>query len=269
METHGAKFMQNQPPRNLSLCLAAALLVLNIGCGQESPSAGAAAAIKKMPAGKNVSGFLKDYSKLKSNPNLEGNALVYVNADAEKNLHKYIAVIIDPVDVYLSSDADDAKVPPKARAAISKYFHKSLNDAVTSAFPVVDQPGPLVLRLRAAVIGVDAGREIAAADRPENADDALDRTINIDKVTLEMELIDSVTGEQIAAVVDRENLGAGAEVGAVNFSRLEKWEEARDAFDGWAHRLRVFLDASHELSEEDAKRADQSYQPYGSGAAAP
>jgi hypothetical protein len=77
-----------------------------------------------------------------------------------------------------------------------------------------------------------------------------------------MELVDSETGEQIAAMADRENLGAGAEIGAVNFSRQEKWAAAREAFDGWAHRVRNFLDSAHELSAEDAKRADQSYRAY-------
>jgi hypothetical protein len=78
-----------------------------------------------------------------------------------------------------------------------------------------------------------------------------------------MELVDSQTGEQIASMVDRENLGSGAEIGAVNFSRGEKWAAAREAFDGWARRVRDFLDSADELSPEDAKRADESYRPYG------
>ena len=83
-----------------------------------------------------------------------------------------------------------------------------------------------------------------------------------------MELVDSETGERIAAVVDRTNLGAGAEVGAENFSRLEKFAAAREAFDEWASRLRLFLDSAHELSGEDAARADKAYKPYGAEAAA-
>jgi hypothetical protein len=136
-------------------------------------------------------------------------------------------------------------------------------EAVSSAFPIADQPGPLVLRLRSAIIGVDVGGEIPAADRSSDPEDALDRGVNIGKVGVEMELIDSETGEQIAAMVDRENLGEGAEIGAVHFSRQEKYAAAREAFDGWAHRVRDFLDSAHELSGDDAKRADQSYRPYG------
>ncbi len=73
---------------------------------------------------------------------------------------------------------------------------------------------------------------------------------------------------RIAAMVDRTNVGAGAEVGAENFSRLEKFAAAREAFDEWASRVRIFLDSAHELTGEDAVRADKAYQPYGAEAPA-
>src|SRR4051812_20011307 len=100
--------------------------------------------LRKMPAGKEFSGFLKDYSNLKPNPKVGDNALTFVNTDQQKNLHKYIAMIVDPVQVYLASDADESKLPEKARGVGARYFHKALEGAVSSAFPVVDQPGPLV-----------------------------------------------------------------------------------------------------------------------------
>jgi hypothetical protein len=77
-----------------------------------------------------------------------------------------------------------------------------------------------------------------------------------------MELVDSQTGDRIAAAVDKTNLGAGAEIGAVNFSRDEKFAAAKEAFDEWAGRLRAFLDSAHELKGEDLDRAEKSYKPY-------
>ena len=67
----------------------------------------------------------------------------------------------------------------------------------------------------------------------------------------------------IAIAVDREPLGDGAEIAAGNISRHEKSLAARQAFDEWASRFRVFLNRAHELKGEDIKRADESYQPYG------
>src|SRR5205807_1941919 len=111
--------------------------------------------------------------------------------------------------------------------------------AVNDAFPVVQQPGPLVLRLRSALIGVDVGG--AGQDQKEAGGDSLERTVNIGKMGVEMELVDSETGEQIAAVVDKHSLGEGAMIGSVNFSRDEKSQEATRVCRAWAQRLREFL----------------------------
>jgi len=77
---------------------------------------------------------------------------------------------------------------------------------------------------------------------------------------VEMELVDSETGEQIAAAVDKRNLGEGAVVGSVNFSRDQKFRAAKQALDGWAARLREYLDSEHELSPEDVARAERISQ---------
>jgi hypothetical protein len=217
---------------------------------------------RKIPAGQEFSGFLKDYSALKPNPKVEG-ALTYASPDAQKNLRSYFAIVVDPIEVYIATDADESKLPDTSRRTLANYFHHALTRAVSDAFPVVDAPGPLVLRLRAALIGVDVGGEVAAGDVPAEMSKPLDRAVNIGKVGVEMELVDSQTGDRIAAMVDKSNLGAGAEVGAVNFSRMQKFAAAKEAFDEWASRVRQFLDAEHELSEADAARVDKAYQPYG------
>jgi len=215
---------------------------------------------KKMPAGQEFSGFLKNYSELKPNPSVGGEAITYVNPDKMKSLHRYVAMIVDPVDVYVSTNADDSLIPTRAREVISNYFKHALVNAVGDAFPVLDTPGPLVLRLRAAVVGVDTGGEVAPY---ESAGETLKRAIVLEKVGVEMELVDSETGERIAAMVDKEPLGAGAQVGSVAFSREERSAEAKHAFDEWASRVRTFLNSAHELTGEDAARADQAYRPYG------
>src|SRR6185369_10179743 len=125
--------------------------------------------------------------------------------------------------------------------------------------PIVQSPGPLVLRLRSALIGVDVGPE-TGADAKDNT--VLPRAINIGKVTVEMELVDSETGEQIAAAVDRQDLGEAAMLGSVSFSREEKFRAATRAVDGWAKRLREFLDSAHELSTDDVARIERTNFPF-------
>jgi Protein of unknown function (DUF3313) len=251
--------------RTVSRCLAVVLTIaLAMACSRApKPAAESKQGAKKIPAGQEFSGFLKDYSALKPNPKLEGNALTYASPDAQKNLRAYFAIVVDPIEVYIATDADESKLPDTSRRTLANYFHYALVKAVSEAFPVVDAPGPLVLRLRAALIGVDVGGEVAAGDVPAETSKPLERAVNIGKVGVEMELIDSQTGDRIAAMVDKSNLGAGAEVGAVNFSRMQKFAAAKEAFDEWASRVRQFLDAEHELTGEDAARADKAYQPYG------
>lgn len=238
------------------------LLLMAQGCSRDNTPA-----VKKIAAGAQVSGFLKDYSKLKPVQGMDPNAAGYASDNAQKNLHKYIAVVVDPVEVYLASDADAAKLTETARAASTEYFRAALVKSISDAYPVVDHPGPLVLRLRSALVGVDFGGEVAPADKEGDQEQSLTHVVKIGRVRVEMELLDSETGEQIAALVDQQSLGEGAEIGSVNVARQARWEAAREAFDGWALRVRNFLNAANELSAEDRERADRSYQPYDSASA--
>ena len=243
-------------------CLALAAL-----CGLIAASACSVApkssTLKRVPEGQQNSGFLKDYASLKPIPQLDGDALIYVNSDAEKNLRRYVAIIVDPVEIYVSGKVDEAMVPERARETVALYFRHALENSVGSAYAIVSTPGPLVLRLRAALVGVDTGGDVAPLEDPALTAKPLPKAIVLEKVAVEMELVDSVTGERIAAMVDHAKLGAGAEVGTENFSRVARFSQAMQSLDQWALRVREFLDAENELSAEDAAKADQSYRPYG------
>jgi hypothetical protein len=230
------------------LILVMIFAIATLGCSPAQPARDTKPAVQRIPASQTFAGFLKDYTSLKPNPHLDGDALTFAAAEAKQNLRSYFAIIVDPVEVYIATDADANRISETSRIALTTYFQHALIRAVSDAFPVVDSPGPLTLRLRTALVGVDVGTEQA---------------LSIGKVGVEMELVDSKTGERIAAMVDKANLGAGAEVGSREFSRGEKFAAAREALDEWASRLRTFLDAEHELEGEDAERADRAYHPYG------
>jgi len=238
---------------NIRIGCFVALLVsaMVIGCSKpEQTAEGGMPPVKKIAAGSQYSGFLKDYKNLKPNADVDSDMLTYVSEDAKKNLRSYFAIVVDPIEVYVSTDADEKKVNPESRKALTDYFQHALTMAVSDAFPMVAKPGPLTLRLRVALVGIDVGGQ--SADAP----------LNIGKLGVEMELLDSETGDVIAAAVDKANLGAGAEVAAGSVSRDEKMAAARDAFDEWASRLRAFLDSAHELKGPDIEKADKAYKPY-------
>jgi len=217
---------------------------------------------QKIAAGQEYSGFLSTYANLKPNTTLE-QMKSYVTTDPAKDIHRYVAVIIDPPVVYVSTNADESAIPDRGVAALREYFQDAITDAVSDAFPVVQSSGPLVLRLRSAIVGVDVD-QLTQGDPSNN--NSLERALNIGKVRVEVELVDSETGEQIAAATDRQNLGEGAVVGSVSFSREQKFRAATQAFDGWAARLRQFLDSADELSPEDVKHIEATNFPYASPA---
>ena len=235
--------------------VAAVLVMAAFSCSREAPKS----AVKTMPANKEFSGFLSSYANLKPNPNFD-NTLSWVSAEPDKNIHRYVAMIVDPPVIYVSTDAAEKAIPDRGAAALRDYFQTALTNAVGDAFPVVQSSGPLVLRLRSALVGVDVGPQAQVADQKDG--NALERAVNIGKVGVEMELVDSETGQQIAAVVDRQNLGEGAVIGSASFSRDEKFGAATEAIDGWASRLRQFLDSANELSDEDVKRTEATNSPY-------
>jgi hypothetical protein len=204
------------------LRLAAVLMTL-FSCSRPASQQ----SVRRMPAGQEFSGYLSTYANLKANPEFDS-TVSYVSQDPVKNIHKYVAVI-------------------------------AITDAVEDAFPIVQTSGPLVLRLRSAIVGVDVGQAVPADQKDEKS---LERPINIGKVGVEMEFVDSEQGQQIAAAVDRQSLGEGVMVGSANFSHEEKFRAATQAFDGWAKRLREFLDAAHQLSPDDVARAEKTNFPY-------
>jgi hypothetical protein len=243
--------------------LGVLMLVLAVGCAQEpAPTVSEEPTFElKIPlAGQENSGFLGDYTGLEPDPLFEGEALTYVNLTERERLRDYVAIIVDPVQVYIATDSDAALIPTGGPEAAATYFRFALIEAVSDAFPLMKDSGPLVLRLRTALVGIDVAE--GGTEGVDEANQPLEKAIDIGKVMVEMELVDSETGKRIAAMVDIAPLGAGAEIGAVKFSRSERFDAAQEAFDEWALRLRLFLDDRHELRGEDAERADREYTPY-------
>jgi hypothetical protein len=239
------------------------MLVLVFGCAPEEPAPTEAEPTfeLKIPlAGQENSGFLGDYTGLEPDPFFEGEALTYVNEAERERLRDYVAIIVDPVQVYIATDSDAALIPTGGPEAAASYFRYALINAVSDAFPLMKEAGPLVLRLRTALVGIDVAE--GPLEGVDEAHNPLPRAIDIGEVMVEMELVDSETGERIAAMIDKAPLGAEAQIGAVHFSRSERFDAAQEAFDEWALRLRMFLDDRHELRGEGAERADREYTPY-------
>ena len=113
-----------------------------------------------MPAGKDHSGFLSDYTRLKPNAEFD-NTTSYVSSDPVKNVHKYVAILIEPVIVYVATDADAKAIPDNGRAALANW-RPILRYALT-VFVFGGVLPTIAATVLAMVLPAPAGRALALA----------------------------------------------------------------------------------------------------------
>ncbi len=192
-------------------------------------------------------GFLGDYSMLK--PGGEDRAaLLYIKSGVD--FKPYDKIMFERVRVVLSPEADSREIDPAVLKELTDHYQQALLDAVKDGYRVVDQPGPGVLRVRVAVTDVKPSKPVAntmstilpigwvVAGATKVASD---ENVGTGEAATEMEVLDAMTGERLAAAVDRRQGGKMAFRG--------KWTDTEDALDFWAKRFRERLDEMRGLSK--------------------
>jgi hypothetical protein len=114
-------------------------------------------------------------------------------------------------------------------------MHTALVNAIEDKYEIVYRPGPDVARARLAITDLKKTRIIQ-------------NILPIGKVagtglggaTLEAELVDSQTGEQIGAIVE-------SQIGErLSLDGYSTWGDAKGIMDRWAKRFRTRLDEAHQ-----------------------
>ncbi len=216
--------------RHIHTAILCAASIGLIGC--------AASGMKNVRA----SGFLDDYSQLKPGAGDQA-ALVYIKPNVD--FRRYNKIMFERVVVSLAPTAKSRDIDPVVLHELADYYQNALVNAVRSGYQVVDKPGPDVIWVRAAIVDVvpsnptantlssivPVGVVVSAAAKA-----ATDANLGTGEAATEMEVLDSVTKERLAAAVDRRQGGKAAFRG--------KWVDTKQAFDYWAKRFRQRLDAS-------------------------
>ena len=185
-------------------------------------------------------GFLSDYSQLKAGGD-DRSALYYVKPGAD--LKPYNKLMFDRFVVLLSDSAQFREIDPAMLKELTDYYQNAVFNAVKGGYEIVDQPGPGVLRVRVAITElnpsnpttntlstiVPVGMIVAGATKATSGDN-----LGTGEAGTEIEMLDSLTGERLAAAVDKRQGGKGMFRG--------KWEDTKEAFDFWAQRFRQRLD---------------------------
>jgi hypothetical protein len=183
-------------------------------------------------------GFLGDYSELQEGQGGEEALLHYVKPDTD--FSAYDKVMIDPVTIWRESPGL-RDVSPEELQRLANHFEAAIRGQLQRDYEIVDQPAPGVLRVRAAITEARGSRAlldlVSTVAPPARALDTVNRMATgthsfVGRAGAEAEILDSVTGERLAAAVDRR---AGDKVlrGATG-----TWGDVEDAYDLWATRLR-------------------------------
>lgn len=184
--------------------------------------------------GRSPSGFLSNYSQLDAGYGTENAVAAYVKPGVD--LKKYDSVIIDPVTTVVAASGISAEVKDQLAA----YLAGSLRSQVPSTLKVVSSPGPTTLRIRTALTDVIEGGKTAPAVTTVHSSPraTLSGKLGSDQlaafisnVSFESEILDSVTGERLRALVDH-RIGAKREATAAT-----SWAAVSSAANQGAARL--------------------------------
>jgi hypothetical protein len=168
-------------------------------------------------------GFLSDYSKLNEE---SGSTLRYLD---EAALAKYTGFIVDPIQNRI--DNPDGVLTDEDIADLTSYMYDKIVEAIkASGDQIAYRPAEGVARLRIAFTDIDKSHPISIVPWSSIAG------LGIGGASAEAELVDSITGQQIAAVVQSKEGQS-----KVPFTTLGDWTAAKQTIDTWAKNLQKRL----------------------------
>ena len=174
-------------------------------------------------------GFLSDYSNLEE---VDDNHLVYVSG----NSGNYSKFIIDPIAMLYRQPEEKRIFSDEELEDLQVHFKTAIIEALTEddGYQVVEVAGPGTARLRIGITDVD------------DTIGALNITIytkitgaGLGGAAFEGELVDSMTGEQIAA---GSRWGSGSRILRAGFTHTG---DAKILMNRWAKNLRERIDEAH------------------------
>ncbi|MHC4772602.1 MAG: DUF3313 domain-containing protein [Planctomycetota bacterium] len=171
------------------------------------------------------SGFLSDYTKLQE----ESKSFFSYFNDAA--FSKYSAFIIDPVKLQIySNEKTKGKLTQEQLTDLTNYMHVKIVEAFQGAGKkIAYQPADRVARVRVALTDIQKTHAINMLPQ------ASLMGAGIGGASMEAEVVDSMTGQQIGAVV-QSKLGS-----RIPFSNLGDWRAAKNVLDAWGKRFQKRL----------------------------
>ena len=182
------------------------------------------------------SGFLRDYSQLQKSPDYPA-ALVYVRPGVQWS--RYNSVQLESVGLWGS---ETTTISAEDRQMLTDTLYKTLYGELSKYFTVTNQPGPDTLRLRVALTqaqGAKVGLRTITTVVPQLrvagtlVGLGADTATTVGSATVEMEILDPVTNQRLAAAVDDR---AGTKVLFAKRA-YQTWGDVGAACEYWSSRI--------------------------------
>jgi hypothetical protein len=163
-------------------------------------------------------------------------ALRYINPAAQWT--NYSKIMIEPVGFY---GGDATTIPAADQQSLVNYFDQQLNEQLAKKFQIVQQPGPGVMKIQAALTDASAAtpmmRSVSMLVPQAHMLSSLkylatDTYPFVGGAQAEAKITDSVTGEVLAEAVDRQ-IGGGAYKTGLQW----KWGDAENAISHWCEMM--------------------------------
>jgi hypothetical protein len=175
------------------------------------------------------SGFLSDYSKLEK---IDDNMLRFVDESAGD----YSSFIVEPIVITFRQAPDEQVFTDEELSEITEYYDEAVKEALSKddGYPIVEYPGPGVARLRIGITNVEETIGLLNISIYTKI-----TGLGLGGASFDGELVDSVTGKQLAAVV---RWGTGSRILKAGITHMG---DAKIAIDRWAKDLRAQIDEAN------------------------
>ncbi|MGF1476519.1 MAG: DUF3313 domain-containing protein [Geminicoccaceae bacterium] len=198
-----------------------------------------------------TSGFLGDYSILEPGDEYQA-ALIYTNPEAD--WAKYDKILLQPVTIWADPKRFEG-VPKEEVQMLADGFFMVISEGLGADYEIVTEPQDNTLIAQVAL--TDAQSSNPALDTVSSLHPgarvlseafgiAGDKPLFVGEVSAEFKATDAMTGELLAAGVDRR-------VGRKGIGSFDKWNDAKAAIETWttltAYRLCVLRDTDCEAPE--------------------
>ena len=172
------------------------------------------------------SGFLDSYPVMQVDRDGSG-ALLYRKPGL--SLASYTRVMLDPIEVWMADDSSYKGIPADELNEIAQTLYQQLVASLEPDFPVVEQAGDGVLRVRLAITDINAEKKKRGL---------IGSRVIMDDATIEAEILDAKTSDRLIVLIDKLSVSKGKAGTATTTS----WEEIERSLNYYAARFRSRLE---------------------------